>query len=184
MITIQEFSIASDFKTMTLKMSTDEVTIDELYIYVGSDYLKPLPIDLSNKLTASASEDLTIILEDIGLILPTDVFDGIYTIYAVDDTAAYKEAAVANLYYVNLCLANMVILNNAVGGWNDINTIYMLILSIGIFIPAGKIEQALNSYERIIAMMENNPSYLIEADITPCKIGSGCWIINGTYVIN
>ena len=186
-MTITEFTIDPTFKFITLKADTETAaTFSILNIFIGSDYLKPLPVDLSDKLTpAAATLDTTITLAELGLDAD-GILDGIFTVYLEDTTTIpiYIEAAIANLYYVNLCLANMIVANNAVNGWNDLNTIYLLIKAIGIYLPINKIEQALNCYERVVAMMENNPKYLVTTDITPCLVGSGCWIINGTYVIN
>lgn len=184
---ITEFTIDSTFKYITLKADTEtSETFALLYMYIGSDYLTPAPIDLTSKIVGAVSNiDITITLADLGLAT-TDILDGIFTVYLEDSTTipVYIEQAISNLYYINLCLANMVVANNAANGWNDIGTIYFLLKALLLYIPLGQIEKALNSYERIVAMCENNPKYLVTEDITPCLTGSGCWIINGTYVIN
>jgi len=187
MITIDLFTIATDFKTINLTMHTTEVTdrIVTLEVFIGTNYLSSIAVDLTSKLLQDTNiETLVITLTDLGLD-PTTILDGIFTIHVIDNATTPNdiEAAIANLYYTTLCLANMVIINSVLTTWNDINTLYLLLKSINIFLPVNKIEQALNCYERVIAMMENNPSYLVTTDLTPCTTGSGCWIINGTYVI-
>jgi hypothetical protein len=184
---ITEFTIASDFKTMTLKANTETAAVFNLLeIYIGSDYLNLIPVDLTaaKMPTPLTTLDVVITLTDLGLD-PDSILNGIFTVHLADNTGTPVEIeqGIANLYYVNLALANMIIVNNAVNGFDDVTCIYFLIKSINIFLPTGKIEQALNSYERILAMLENNPKYLVTEDLTPCVTGSGCWIINGTYII-
>jgi hypothetical protein len=184
---ITEFTIASDFKTIILKANTETAAVFNLLeIYIGSNYLNSTPIDLTtSKMPVPLTTlDVVITLADLSLD-PTAILDGIFTVHLADNTGTPVEIeqGIANLYYINLALANMIIVNNAINGFEDVTCIYFLTKSINIFLPANKIEQALNSYERIIAMLENNPKYLVTEDLTPCATGSGCWIINGTYVI-
>lgn len=186
-MTITELTIDPTFKFITLKAATGtQKTLKVLYVYIGSDYLSENPIDLSSKLSPPATTlDTTITLTDLGLD-PTGTLQGIYTIYLEDSTTVPLtiEQGVANLYYVNLCLANMIVLNNAANGFNEISTIYFLIQALNLNLDANIIEEALNCYERILAMIEKNPKYLVTEDITPAETGSGDWIIDGTYVIN
>jgi len=184
MIDITKFEVSADFKTLRLEaVPTSTYTFDLLEIFIGSEYLSLTHVPLTDLITDPSDIAIDITLTNLGLD-ESGVLDGIFTVHLTDTSIAEIEQGIANLYYVNLCLANMIVANNAVNGWNDINTIYLLNKSITTYLTSGKIEQALNAYERIVAMMENNPKYLVTTDVTPCLIGSGCWIINGTYVIN
>jgi hypothetical protein len=184
-VTITTFTIASDFLSLNLVIDAGTGNhFHKLYMYVGDDYLSDTYVDLSDMLTGAQTETLEITNEDLGLAA-TEELIGIFTVYAVandDVTSNYK--GVANLYYANLCLANMIVNKNSYTTFDELNTIYLLLKAIGIYLPLNKVEQALNAYDKVVAMCERNPSYLVDSDIDACETGSGCWIQNGVYVIN
>ena len=188
MILIDTFAVSSDFKTLDLAIRTDG-TFTLLEIFVGSDYLIPYPIDLTASVITKNSAVLSITMEDLGLNTinqldpnPIQYLEGIFTVHITDSTTYEITQAISNMYFINLTLANMILTRSVSNGWEDINTIYLLVKAINTFIPANKIEQALNAYERVLAMVENDPSYLVLVD-TDVSSGSGQWIINGTYII-
>lgn len=183
MITITTFSISTDYKSISLVIDagTGE-TFADLEMFLGSDYLVPTPIDLSSKLAGTQVETLTITNVELGLDA-TETIKGIVTMHCINSNDDEETAAIANLYYANLCLANMILADDVTNGFNDINTIYLLLKVVSTFLVSGRIENALNAYERIEAMLNNSEQYLVTDDLTPCVAGSGCWIINGTYII-
>lgn len=183
-VTITTFTIASDFLSLNLVIDAGTGNhFHNLYMYIGDNYLSDTYVDLSDMLTGAQTETLEITNEDLGLTA-TEELVGIFTIYAVasDNSTNYK--GVVNLYYANLCLANMIVNKESYVLFDELNTIYLLLKAIGIYLPLNKVEESLNAYDKIVAICEKNPSYLLDADIDPCETGSGCWIINGVYVIN
>jgi hypothetical protein len=184
MITITTYAISSDYKSISLVIDAGTGNhFHTLELFLGDAYLDPTPIDLSSILVGTQTETLTITNVQLGLDL-TETIKGIVTTHVIASDTTEETVALSNLYYANLCLANMIIANDAAGGWNDINTIYMLLKSVPIFIVSDRIEEAINAYDRVVAMMDENENYFVVEDIEPCTSGSGCWIINGTYVIN
>jgi hypothetical protein len=183
MITITTFSISTDYKSVSLVIDSGVGnTFTGLEMFLGSDYLVPTPIDLSDKLTSTRIETLTITNVDLGLEA-SETIKGIVTMHCTASDNAENTTAIANLYYANLCLANMIIANDVSNGFNDINTIYLLLKAVSIYLTSNRIEDALNAYERIEAMLNNSNHYLVTDDLTPCEAGSGCWIVNGTYIV-
>lgn len=183
-ITVTTFQIASDFKSIDLVIDAGAGNLfTKLEMFVGSDYLTPTPVDLTSLLAGTQVETLSITNEDLGLGVEEEII-GLVTAYMEADDTSIKEQTIANLYYINLCLANMITNKEAEVSFDELNTIYLYLKAIPIYITSSKIEQALNAYEKAEAMCEKNPLYLVDDDIDPTTIGSGAWIINGTYIIN
>jgi hypothetical protein len=164
-------------------------TFTTLHIFVDGGYLQQADtdpvsyVDLSGMLTNVQVEDLTIDVSDI-FTEGTDTIKGIITMYAVASNNSYINKALSNMYYVQLVLANMIVNKEVQQGFNEISTVYFLLKAIDTYLSANpqKIEQALNAYERVLAMVEQNPTYLMDID-TDISAGSGAWIINGNYIV-
>jgi hypothetical protein len=186
-ITINTLTLSADMAQITLNMTTTATQFDRLYAYVNDDYLEEDPIDLSSLLTPSTqTENLVIDITSFGLEV-TDTLKGIISFEIEDSANTEVETALVNLYYINLCLANMIVYQDAEEGFDIINTIYLLNEAITTYVSVSnppKITEALNAYDRVLAMCEQNPAYLVTEDIDPCTNGSGCWIINGTYIVS
>lgn len=106
---ITNFSISSD-RTQIDVIITDASSISSLKLWTEityKDYL--LAIDLTSKLTASATENITITLSDIGI----PYFDGVYFLEAEDDSeisnaitsdlTRYKECIINKLMEYSIC---------------------------------------------------------------------------------
>lgn len=182
MITVDTFQLAADFKSISVELTSslpeNFLTFD---VYLGDDYLVPTPIDLSSKVIGNSNPIFTITLADLGLDA-TDTIKGLVFMHATT-TSEEKEAALLNLYYVDLTLAKMIITQNAANGFKDIETIYLLCRAIETFLLSGRFEEALNAYDRVIAMVQDNSHYMVTTDLDPNDAGSGEWIKNGTYII-
>jgi hypothetical protein len=105
---ITNFTINTD-KTEIDVTITDAATITELRLWKNFDYKDfSLAVDLSGKLTASATETLTITLADIG----ETCFDGVYYLQADDpdeisikvtaDLTRFKECIIPKIINANL----------------------------------------------------------------------------------
>ena len=193
MITITTYELSTDFTSISLVIDAGAGnTFTTLHAFVDGGYLTQSTtspasfIDLSAMLTTTRVENLTIHTADL-LIEDTTTIKGIITIYAVASNASTAVRALSNMYYIQLVLANMIVNQEVQEGFNEVATIYFLLKAIDSYINLDvsnqKIEQALNAYERVLAMCEINPSYLVDTDIETTA-GSGSWIINGTYIIN
>jgi len=100
---ITQFEISSDRSQIDVTI-TDAATVSTLRFWTDStykDYSKS--IDLSSKLTASATENITITLSDVSL----PFFDGVYFLEA-EDPDELSNVAVADLTRYNECLINKV----------------------------------------------------------------------------
>lgn len=186
-ITITTYELSSDQTSINLVIDAGSGnTFNLLYFYKDGDYLTQNYIDLTTKLTHSRVENLTITLADL-LITDSPKIKGIITFYAVATNASTATRALYNFYYIDLCLANMIINKQAQEGFNEISTVYLLekaaISYLTLDITNQLLPQALNAYERMVAMCEKNPTYLAEID-TSITSGSGEFILNGTYIVN
>ena len=183
MISITTFTIASDFQSLDIVIDAGAgQTVDELLFYIGSDYLSETPIDLSSMLSGVQVETLNITIEDLGL--SEDYLQGIITVHTTASDATEVESSVMNSFFVDLSLAKMISLNNIQSDYNDIEVISLMLEATKTYISSGFTEQALNIYERIEGMLENYSEYMVVDDIPACTSGTGCWIINGKYIIN
>lgn len=191
MITITTYQLSTDFTSINLVMDAGVGnTFTTLHAFIDGGYLtqtttSPVSfVDLTTLLTDVQVEDLTITATD--LLLDDTKIKGIITIYAIASDDATIVRALSNMYYIQLVLANMIVNQEVQEGFNEIATVHFLLKAIDTYINSNvsnqKIEKALNAYERVLAMCEVNPSYLIDTD-TDVSAGSGSWIINGNYII-
>src|SRR5210317_2221026 len=106
---ITSFSVSQDRTTLNLVIS-DAATITTLKLWTAETYKDySLAIDLSAKLTASATENISITPADLG----EPYFDGVYFIQAEDpdevseaitaDTTRYKECVLNELLEMGVC---------------------------------------------------------------------------------
>jgi hypothetical protein len=187
MITITKFEFSTDMTYIDLVMDASTGKhFTTLHAFVNGSYLSPEPIDLTSKLSGAQTQTLTISNEDL-LLTSEETLKGIIIIYAVSNDTSNNTItqAIYNSYYIDLCLANMIVNKEVQENFDDISTIYFLNRAINIDLNATpqRIEHALNAYERVVAMCEKNPAYLVDNDLSTSS-GSGEWIINGTYIIN
>lgn len=183
MISIDTFTLASDFQSVNVVIDAGVgETVDELYFYIGSNYLTATSVDLSARLSGIQQEDLTITKGELGIT--DDVIDGILTVYTVASDTTEVESSIYNSYYDSLILARKIATESMEESFQEIQVIYFLIEATKTYIASGFTEQALNTLERVTAMIENHPDYMLIEDLPECEVGSGCWIINGKYVIN
>jgi hypothetical protein len=186
-ITITTYELATNFESINLTLDAGTGnTITTLHMFINEGYLTPTPIDLSVMLAGTQVETLVITLDDLDLSSKSKI-QGIVTFYAVASNSSKATQALVNLYYLQLVLANIIINKEMQQSYQEVATIYFLLKAIDIYINLDttnqKIEQATNAYERVLAMCERNPVYLLDQD-TETSAGSGNWIINGTYIIN
>lgn len=103
------FKITDD-KTQIDLTITDAASVTTLYVWTASTYKDyTLAIDLSSKLTASATENIIITPADLSIT----EFDGLYFVEAVDpdevsidievETAKYKECILEKVIALSLC---------------------------------------------------------------------------------
>jgi hypothetical protein len=187
MITITTFEFSTDMTSISLVMDgSSGKHFTTLHAFINGAYLSPEPIDLTSMLTGSQIETLTIDGGDL-LLNSGDIIKGIVTIYVVSNDTSNNTAtkAIYNSYFIDLCLSNMIVNKEVQEGFDGISTIYFLNRAVNIDLNAEpqRIEHALNGYERMVAMCEKNPAYLVDTDLSTTS-GSGEWIINGTYIIN
>jgi hypothetical protein len=182
MITITAFTLSSDFQTINLQVDAGVgETVDELYFWVGSAYLSSSPIDLTSRLSGIQIEDLTITKGELGIT--DDVISGIITTNVIGSDTTNQESSLFNAYYIDLALARKIANEDIQSTFNEIEVIYFLLKATKTYINSGFTEQALNTLERIEAMLEKYPDYMLTEDLPECAVGSGCWIYNGKYVI-
>lgn len=108
-MTITVFKISDDRTELELTI-TDAATITSLNLFTDATFKDySLAVDLASKLTASATETITITLADIG----ESEFDGVYFIEAQDpdeisfgvtaDLTRYKECILEDVIELALC---------------------------------------------------------------------------------
>lgn len=106
---ITSFSISADRTQMNVTI-TDAATLSSLKFWTNSTYKDfSLAIDLTSKLTASSTENITITLSDVDL----SYFDGVYFLEAEDtdelsiaitsDLTKYKECIINKLAEYSVC---------------------------------------------------------------------------------
>ena len=183
MITITTFTLSSDFQSLNLYIDAGVgETVDELLFYVNDAYLSSTPVDLSSRLSVIQEEDLIITKGELGIT--DDVIDGIITVNTTASDTTQVEASILNSYYTSLVLARKIALEDTKGSFQEIEVIYFLLEATKTFISSGFVEQALSTFTRVQAMCENYKDYMVITDLPECSVGSGCWIINGQYVIH
>jgi hypothetical protein len=182
MITITTFTLAADFQSIDIEIDAGAGNIAlTLLFYVGSNYLTQTSVDLSDRLAGVETQTLNITKEELGIT--DDVIDGIITVKATASDASIVEASILNSYYTSLVLARKIATENTEGSFKEIETIFFLLEATKTYIDSGMTEQALNTFGRVQSMCENYPYYMLIEDLPQCSVGSGCWIINGKYVI-
>jgi len=183
MIQITTFTLSSDFQTMSIVIDAGVgETVTELLFYVGSAYLSSTSIDLSSRLSGIQVEDLTITKGELGIT--DDVIDGIITANTTASDTTTVEISLLNSYYTSLCIARKIATEDTQGSFKEIEVLFFLLEATKTYISSGFTEQALNTFERVQAMCENYKDYMVVTDLPECSVGSGCWIINGKYVIH
>jgi len=185
MITITQFDFTSDLYSINLVFnSTSPIT--DLVMYLGDGYTGD-PIDLSAKLTGATSYDFSGInalsATDLGLPEGTPLA-GIFIVNITnsDITPEIEEAGILSDYFLVLCLANKVITQNQESDLNETTFLFLLLEAIKSYMAEEQLEQAIGAYDRAEAICEADPdSYT--TDILPRGEGTGCWIIDGVYIV-
>lgn len=182
MINITEFYFSEDLKTITLEV-TSPSEVDSVTMYVGDGYTGD-PKDLSSKLLpGNTGFAFTITATDLGLP-EGEPLSGIFiaVITNTDPTPDIKEAGILSDYLLSICLANKIIQQNQEKDLNETTFLFLLIEATKSYMTEEQLEQALSSYARAESICKADPENY-NTDILPCGEGTGCWIINGVYIV-
>lgn len=186
MINITQFSFTADLGKIELAFTSTTTAITDLQMYIGDNYPNT-PVDLSGKLTGASSYDFTgaNALTPTDLDLPEDTpLSGIFIVNITNDdpTPDIKEAGILSDYLLVLCLANKTIQQNQESDLNETNYLFLLVEAVKSYMSEEQYEQALSAYDRAEAICEvDSENYT--TDILPCGEGTGCWIIDGVYIV-
>lgn len=183
MITITP-TIASDFKSISLVIDDDGIgaNYSTLDVFMGDDYLVPTPINLDSMVSGlSGPQTITILNTDLLLGADEEII-GLVFFHITNSLSDEKEQYLFNKYYIDLALAKMIITYPPPRYFEDVNTVYLLLNAISIYLATPRYEDALNAYNRVVAMVKDTTEYLSDVDIDPPSAGSGEWINNGTYI--
>ena len=186
MINITQFNFTADLGKIELKFDSTTTAIIDLVMYIGDNYPN-LPEDLSGKLTGASSYDFT----GVNALTPTDLglpegtpLSGIFIVNITNDdpTPDIKEAGIMSDYLLVLCLANKTIQQNQESDLNETNYLFLLLEATKSYMSEEQYEQALGAYARAESICEADPENY-NTDILPCGEGTGCWIIDGVYIV-
>lgn len=185
MITIHNFSLDSSFKVFHINYELDSGnTTQSLKLYVGDRYGTSEFFDLTANAGSGNVVDFLIDIDDpIFTTYPKPVFDGLFTLVVKDNTNDTEETVLLNAYYSSLCLANSIITTEDVSDWNELNAVYLYLQATFTFIEQEKLEQAINAYSRVEAICASKGTDYLVDDVAECGEGTGCWIVNGVYII-
>lgn len=188
MTTINAFTLDDTFTELTLDV---DMAIGHqctgLKLYIGDTYLTDTFADLTSYVPATEHFLLYFnpTTPEIAALYTKDIFDGAFTI--VIETSEGEEfitgRTLINMYYANLCLANKVIAIDNEKKQNEAFMMFFYMQAAITYVTAGLTEQALGAYDRVEAIVKNSPDEFMQTDIAPCGQGTGCWIINGVYVV-
>jgi hypothetical protein len=186
MTTIEEFYLSEDYKVMYVKIVvplTFEVTI--LHLYIGDDYLSDTFADLSAYITSSPNYVFSIDTPEIKALYDKEIFDGPFTIVVTTDEGPefITGRTLINMYYADICLANKTLALDSPDKMNEVFMLFLYMNAAVTYVLAGQTEQALGAWDRVSAIVQNSGSDALNTDVLPCGQGTGCWIINGVYVI-
>ncbi len=192
MITVNNFSLSDDFTTITISLTAGNgYEITDLKLYMGSDYLSStVYADLNTYLSGNPNSpafDITVDTAEVALVYDKDVFDGIFTIVAKTDEGIEDEftsgATIINAYYTSICLANKILAVDSGALLNETNLLYLLIDAAITYVASSMTEQAIAAYERAEAICNAAGADYLQTEVLPYGEGTGCWIIDGVYVI-
>jgi len=186
MINITQFNFTADLSNIELVFESTTTEIIDLQMFIGDDYPNT-PVDLSGKLTGASSYDFS----GANALTPTDLglpegtpLSGIFIVNITnnDPTPDIKEAGIMSDYLLVLCLANKIIQQNQESDLNETTYLFLLIEATKSFMSEEQYEQALGAYDRAESICEADPNNY-DTDILPCGEGTGCWIIDGVYIV-
>ncbi len=190
MITITTFQLSDDFTQLTIDLQAAAAeTIETLRLYMGSDYLNStIYADLDSELVADPNHPsffLTVDSPSVAAVYDKEVFDGIFTLVATTSEGEdfTSGATIINAYYTSVCLANKILAQDSEKDLNETNLLYLLIDAAISYVVASMTEQAIGAYERAEIICEAAGDDYLETDVLPCGEGTGCWIVDGVYVI-
>jgi len=186
MITINDFSLNDTFELMYIDYTLESGdTTTSLKLYIGDDYLSDNYIDLTS-LAVGENVHIELSIDD-PLLTPLynkEVFDGVFTITVEADSGDTTEGILINAFYISICFANMVIAHDELSEWNDVNAFYMLLQAALTYAAVPQIEQSIGAYSKAEAFCKAKPEEYFNTDISQCGQGLGCWIVDGTYIVN
>jgi len=186
MTTIEEFYLSEDFKVMYAKVVVPIANaITAIHLYIGDDYLSDTFVDLSAYITPSPNYTFSIDTPEIRAVYSKEIFDGPFTIVVTTDEGPefITGRTLINMYYADICLANKTLAVNEVDKMNEVFMLFLYMNAAVTYVLAGQTEQALGAWDRVNAIVQNSGNDALTTDILPCGQGTGCWIINGVYVV-
>jgi hypothetical protein len=188
MTTIHTFELDATFTQMTLDLEVaNGFLCTALKLYIGDDYLSDDFVDLSVYIqpTERFVTFLTPDTPEIAAVYSKDIFDGVFTIVIESSEGAefITGRSLVNLYSSSLCLAHKILALDDPKKLNETNMLYLYMQATATYIVAGQTEQALGAYDRVEAIVTNAGDDFLKTDIAPCGEGTGCWIVNGVYVV-
>ena len=186
MITINDFSLDATFTTMYIDYTLDTGdNTTSLKLYIGDRYLSSEFVDLTS---LAIGENVHIELDITDPLLTPhyskEVYDGVFTINIETTLGEVAEAILINAFYASICLANLVIANDTLYEWSEVNMLYMLLQAALIYAGVPQIEQAIGAYSKVEAICASKPVEYQTTAISECGQGLGCWIVDGVYIIN
>ena len=187
MINITQFNFTADLGKIELRFDSTTTEFTSFLMYVGDNYPNT-PVDLSSMLTGGT---LTYDFTGVNALTPTDLgltegepLSGIFVVNVTnsDATPDTEEEAIMSDYLLVLCLANKTISQNQESDLNETTYLFLLLEAAKSYMSEGQFEQALGAYDRAESICEADPNNY-DTDILPCGEGTGCWIIDGVYIV-
>jgi len=188
MTTIEQFNLSDDFTVMYAKIVIPlGETIEHLYLYIGTDYLSESPVILDNYIqpVETYTYEFSVDTPEIKAVYNKKVFDGPFTIVVETSEGVnfITGRTLINMYYATICMANKTLALNNEKKMNELFMLFLYIQAAITYVTAGQTEQALGAWDRVDAIVKNSGSTGLNVDVLPCGQGTGCWIVNGVYVV-
>jgi hypothetical protein len=186
MTTISEFKLSDDFKVMYATILVPPpFVITKLQLYIGDDYLSDVYADLSAYITVNPDYIFSIDTPEIKALYNKEIFDGPFTIVVTTDEGAefITGRTLINMYYADICLANKTLALDSIEKMNEVFMLFLYMNAAVTYVLAGQTEQCLGAWDRVDAIVKNSGSDALKSDVLPCGQGTGCWIVNGVYVV-
>lgn len=188
MTIIENFYLSEDFTEMTATINIPVGrSITKLYLYIGDDYLNENPVILDAYIQPGPTfiYKFSTSTPEIKAVYTKPVFDGPFTIVVETDEGPefITGRTLINVYYATICLANKVLALNDEKKMNEVFMLHLYIKAAITYVTAGQTEQALGAWDRINAIVKNSGEEFLDIDVLPCGQGTGCWIVNGVYVV-
>lgn len=187
MLQITQFNFTEDLMAIEMVLTSTSV-IDSLIMYIGDGYISD-PIDLSARLSPPLTDYVftgssAITATDLGLPEGTPL-SGVFIAVATNTDSGSPETTEEGImsdYQLTLCMANKIIKQNHEDDLNETTFLFLLIEAAKVYMTEKQFEQAIGAYERAYSLCANDPENF-NTDILPCGEGTGCWIIDGVYIV-